>query len=79
MTEDEARENMICPMKLPRETGFGNCFGSRCKRWRWQVTRPEIGQTSVLDAAGCAHYVPLFGRPETSTTDGYCGLAGVPA
>ena len=52
------------------------CIGSECMAWRWQVTRPEIGQTSVQDTLGSAHYTPLFGRPQTSTTDGYCGLAG---
>jgi hypothetical protein len=52
------------------------CIASKCMAWRWKVTPPEIGQSVARDAGGRAYYVPIFGRPEISDTDGYCGLAG---
>jgi hypothetical protein len=52
------------------------CIASGCMSWRWKATTPETGQSVALDARGSAYYSPIFGRPEISDTDGYCGLAG---
>jgi hypothetical protein len=76
MTEDEAKTK-VC--SGARAAGLGEdikCIASKCMAWRWKVTPPEIGQSVARDAGGRAYYVPIFGRPEISDTDGGCGLAG---
>lgn len=48
------------------------CGGSRCMAWRWTVQKRLVVDPSD-DAPANEYYVS-----ETSTTHGYCGLAGRP-
>ena len=48
------------------------CQGSRCMAWRWAVQKRMVVDPSD-DAPANEYYVS-----ETSTTHGYCGLAGRP-
>lgn len=49
-----------------------HCAGSNCMAWRWAVQKKLVVDPSD-DAPANEYYVS-----ETSTTHGYCGLAGRP-
>lgn len=51
------------------------CIASACMAWRWRVTRPQIGGSYPV---GGGQPTIIYGPPETSKTEGYCGLAGAP-
>lgn len=82
MSEDEANLKRCCgPSDCGHENDIGPggpgryCIGSACMAWRWRVMRPQIGGSYPV---GGGQPTIIYGPPETSKTEGYCGLAGEP-
>lgn len=84
MTEDDAK-NKTCVQTLAAAPGTlgmtyspKGCIGSDCMAWRWNtVPNPEYKPRHTMVTGYPENPYAATPAGIASTTDGYCGLAGV--